>query len=239
MRANSSDPEQGGVKKSRELHSKRWLEEAREEWADMQNSWLAGYGHDARVDHRSLSDQGIERPAQIHEEPTARAMEKKGIKTERGDLNRGRIQGAERYKELEHDFMLCSAAIEAEELEIAVSGQLGELNSESRKMSETGLKPRAEKASKTAGSITPFARGEEEREEVERASAMQLATDHYFEQIMNDKAFKMWNPERREDGTIRLGNRAGQVLDKGEKIDIHSSGKAKGDNPHYPTAATA
>lgn len=40
------------------------------------------------VDHRSYARQGIERIPMVHEGPDARAMEKRGIRTEVGDLNR-------------------------------------------------------------------------------------------------------------------------------------------------------
>lgn len=45
--------------------------------ADVQNRFLAEYGHDARVDHRSYEDRGIDRVSQVHEGPNIRAMERK------------------------------------------------------------------------------------------------------------------------------------------------------------------
>jgi hypothetical protein len=38
----------------------------RERWAELANEALEKCGHDARIDHRSLKDQGIDRVAQIH-----------------------------------------------------------------------------------------------------------------------------------------------------------------------------
>lgn len=52
------------------------------------NSSLERIGVKDRVDHRSLKKQGLERLPTRHEGYIVRAMEKRGIKTERGNLNR-------------------------------------------------------------------------------------------------------------------------------------------------------
>lgn len=70
------------------------LEEARVVWATIQNRYLAAAGVDARVDHRSHADSGIDRQPTVHVGPTASSMERKGKRTERGDLNRQRQQPA-------------------------------------------------------------------------------------------------------------------------------------------------
>ena len=69
--------------KSRELDNQRSGEVAhwRERWADLQNDRLAARGLDARVDHRSLADQGLERDPQVHLGPHASAMERRGLET--------------------------------------------------------------------------------------------------------------------------------------------------------------
>ena len=43
---------------------------------------------DCRIDHRSFKRQGVEQIPTQHEGPTVRAMEAKGIRTDKGDLNR-------------------------------------------------------------------------------------------------------------------------------------------------------
>ena len=43
---------------------------------------------DCRIDHRSYERQGVEQIPTQHEGPTVRAMEAKGIRTNKGDLNR-------------------------------------------------------------------------------------------------------------------------------------------------------
>lgn len=70
MRANTKYPERGGCKKANVTRSfadrKADLIALRARWATLQNEFLAKYGHDARVDHRSLVDRGITRAPEQH-----------------------------------------------------------------------------------------------------------------------------------------------------------------------------
>ena len=60
----------------------------RANWAKKVNEAFEQHGITARVDHRSYVEQGLDALPQIHEGPVVRAMEKKGIKTDKGDWNR-------------------------------------------------------------------------------------------------------------------------------------------------------
>ena len=61
----------------------------REKWADVTNKYLAQYPWiDARIDHRSHAARGLDEQPTIHEGVTARALEKKGIISDRCELNR-------------------------------------------------------------------------------------------------------------------------------------------------------
>ena len=61
----------------------------RQDWATAQNAALKAAGRAERVDMRSLERQGVEdRLPQKHLGPTAFALERKGISSERGDENR-------------------------------------------------------------------------------------------------------------------------------------------------------
>ena len=61
----------------------------RQDWAAAQNAALEAAGRADRVDMRSLERQGVEdRLPQKHLGPTASALERKGISSERGDENR-------------------------------------------------------------------------------------------------------------------------------------------------------
>lgn len=64
------------------------LELWREAWADMVNAKFEEKGMDCRIDHRSYVDQGLDLIPTVHEGPHVRKMEKKGIRTEKGELNR-------------------------------------------------------------------------------------------------------------------------------------------------------
>ena len=73
--------------------SERWNSEEqlvvwRKAWADVINRYLEQYGHDARIDHRSHAERGLTEQPTIHEGVVARALEKKGIVSDRCELNR-------------------------------------------------------------------------------------------------------------------------------------------------------
>ena len=64
------------------------LESWRQAWAELCNAKFAEKGLDCRIDHHSYERQGVEQIPTQHEGPTVRAMEAKGIRTDKGDLNR-------------------------------------------------------------------------------------------------------------------------------------------------------
>jgi MobA/MobL family len=92
--------EDGFGDKNRDWNQKPLIELWRERWADYQNRALEKYGHEARVDHRSLEDQGIDREPTTHLGPGAQGMEDRGIKSDRGDENRRRQTANDNRKEL-------------------------------------------------------------------------------------------------------------------------------------------
>lgn len=82
-----------GEYKSRKIDTVDWnkkenLEKWREQWANHANKSLERNGFDERIDHRTLEAQGIERVPQIHVGTHANAMEKRGVQSERGQLNK-------------------------------------------------------------------------------------------------------------------------------------------------------
>ena len=64
------------------------LEAWRQAWAELCNAKFAEKDLGCRIDHRSFERQGVEQIPTQHEGPTVRAMEAKGIRTVKGDLNR-------------------------------------------------------------------------------------------------------------------------------------------------------
>lgn len=70
-------------------NERRYGEIWRQDWATAQNAALEAAGRMERVDMRSLERQGVEdRLPQKHLGPTASALERKGVSSERGDENR-------------------------------------------------------------------------------------------------------------------------------------------------------
>lgn len=69
-------------------NSEEQLVEWRKAWADVTNCYLERYGHDERIDHRSHADRGLTEQPTIHEGVVARALEKKGVISDRCEINR-------------------------------------------------------------------------------------------------------------------------------------------------------
>lgn len=63
-------------------------EEWREAWAEICNQYLERENHAERIDHRSYERQGIDQIPTVHLGVAAFQMEKRGIRTERGNINR-------------------------------------------------------------------------------------------------------------------------------------------------------
>lgn len=73
--------------------SERWNSEEqlvfwRKAWADVTNLHLERAGQEERIDHRSHAERGLEEQPTIHEGVIARVLEKKGIVSDRCELNR-------------------------------------------------------------------------------------------------------------------------------------------------------
>ncbi|HEN9338400.1 TPA: MobA/MobL family protein [Streptococcus agalactiae] len=82
-----------GKPKTRKVELTTWndkgnVEKWRENFSDLCNKYLAKNKIEKRVDHRSFKRQGIKQIPTIHLGASASAMERKGIRTEKGDINR-------------------------------------------------------------------------------------------------------------------------------------------------------
>ena len=82
-----------GNYKTRKINTVDWneqdkAEEWRKTWADITNKYLEENSIQEKVDHRSYERQGIEEIPTIHLGVSASQMEKKGIATDRGNINR-------------------------------------------------------------------------------------------------------------------------------------------------------
>ena len=106
--------EEGFGKKKREWNKREQLQRQREAWAKHANSHLERAGYEARIDHRSLKEQGSERQPQPKLGPAVMNMESKGIRTDKGNEFR-RVNAENRAlerKQLQRDKV--RADIEAE-----------------------------------------------------------------------------------------------------------------------------
>ena len=64
------------------------LIEWRKAWADINNKKFEEKGLNVRISELSLEEQGLDMIPTIHEGPAVREMEKRGIRTDKGDFNR-------------------------------------------------------------------------------------------------------------------------------------------------------
>lgn len=82
----------GGWKNHREdttdWNNKEQAEVWRSAWADYTNRALEAAGKLERIDHRSYQRQGVQKIPSVHLGVAAKQMEKRGIVTRKGDLNR-------------------------------------------------------------------------------------------------------------------------------------------------------
>lgn len=74
-------------KDTTDWNTKEFLQNTRSDWAAKVNTELERRNIPQRIDHRSLKEQGVDRVPTIHE-GGARKLEKRGIKTDRGKINR-------------------------------------------------------------------------------------------------------------------------------------------------------
>ena len=69
-------------------HEPETLDHWREAWCQMVNAEFERKGIHAQIDHRSYEAQGVEQIPTVHEGPLVHKMEKRGIHTQKADLNR-------------------------------------------------------------------------------------------------------------------------------------------------------
>ncbi len=81
-RANNADPERGGAAKDTTWYAKATLQQLRRDWEDIANRTLERAGLDIRIDHRSLTDQGIDRAPEPHMGKDHTEMLRKGTGTD-------------------------------------------------------------------------------------------------------------------------------------------------------------
>jgi hypothetical protein len=78
-------PEGFAPKKDPSMNRREQLGEWREDWAHLANRHLERHGFEARIDHRSLEAQGIDREATLHLGYAANEMAQRGAQSDRMD----------------------------------------------------------------------------------------------------------------------------------------------------------
>jgi hypothetical protein len=94
------------------LSGRKEIAYMRDRWEKLVNEHLADYGLDARIDARSLKDQGIERVPTTHLGPAVWGMERRGLETrvglrvreQREQEVRGRLERAAEIGRLEREY---------------------------------------------------------------------------------------------------------------------------------------
>ncbi len=89
----------GFGEKAREWNKRDQLPEWREKWASMANRYLERFGHEARIDHRTLEAQGIDRDPTTHRGPDIAGMERRG---QESDVQERRDREAANDNQREH-----------------------------------------------------------------------------------------------------------------------------------------
>lgn len=139
----------------------------RKAWVDVSNCCLELAGSDQRIDHRSHAERGLDEQPTIHEGVVARALEKKGIVSDRCELNRQIKADNALLRELKAQMKKVMAAVKntvpefAEALEnirknmIIFCYQLGHIRTNSGKITKYlgNIKPVLERYSKLAGQL--------------------------------------------------------------------------------------
>ena len=205
-------------------------------WAELTNEHLQRHGIEARVDHRSLQEQGIERLPTTHVGPAVSGMERRGIETEVGnrireeqriDIQR-RLEAAAELGRLEREKRQLSQSI------LVLDTDLASAKSERDRAPEKAAPARGRFEGLTlgAGSIT----AERESGRVRApASPLRQAVDRYARAWM--EAVQM--PEK---GLPILAHQRIAVEEAGAALDQVRPGAAadlRSAILHEPTAARA
>lgn len=152
--------------------SERWNSEEqlvlwREAWANAVNRSLERYGFDERVDHRSHAARGLDEQPTVHEGVTARALEAKGVISDRCELNRQIKRDNALLRELKAQVKKLMQAVKntipalAEAMEsvrenmIIFKYQLGHILTSKRRLTKSldVMKPELERYTRIAGQI--------------------------------------------------------------------------------------
>lgn len=117
---------EGFGEKQRDWNSREQITKWRDAWERIQNRYLERYGHESRVDQRSLDAQGVEREPTTHLGPQAHAMEKeKGVETERGKIHRESFDATREVAKLKRELAQVNAQLREAERQPGAANERG------------------------------------------------------------------------------------------------------------------
>lgn len=205
-RHNAKNPEKGGCRKDSAGTDER-LQATRAAWAKVQNAHLERHGHPARVDHRSLKEQGIDRAPEKH-------LGGSGVRKLDGLDIAGLLRRRAAEGELERSKQDVSR--------IDLSGDLSAARSErDRQQAAAAARPTLDLAKLEAGlagvrqkmAARALAKQQDLTRQAERAKQQELsaqrekAVQELVKQTLEKKGFQQWleaekakAPERKPDG---------------------------------------
>ena len=172
----------GFGKKVREWNATDQLEAWREHWADTVNVHLEKHGHTARVDHRSLEDQGIDREPEPKQGPVATEMEREDRPSHAGDDRRAAKARNEARAALKTEWD--SVTAEIFDLEQERAKQAGEGNMSGTPMDEDDERRRREQAQQDEDARQIQAREEEQK----RQQDHHRAEEQHIEALARENA---------------------------------------------------
>ena len=118
---------EGFGEKVRDWNSREQMMKWRESWERIQNRYLERHGHEARVDHRSLEAQGIDREPTTHLGPHAQAMEReRGIETERGKIRRESLDATQEIAKLKRELAQVNVQLREADRQTGAATKRGE-----------------------------------------------------------------------------------------------------------------
>ena len=206
-------------------------------WAELTNEHLQRHGIEARVDHRSLQEQGIERLPTTHVGPAVSGMERRGIGTEVGnrireeqrlDMQR-RLEAAAELGRLEREKRQLSQSI------LVLDTDLAAAKSERDRVPEKVVPARGRFEGLTLGGGSIAAgRGEPERSRAP-ASPLRQAVDRYARAWLEAVQMKQNDLPILAHQRIAV-EEAGAALDQ---VRPHAAADLRNALTHEPTAARA
>lgn len=193
---------QSGQYKSFKVRTTDWdqketLEGWRSSWTDHANRSLELAGSKERIDHRSLIDQGIDRIPTVHEGPTVRQMESRGIQTDRGNLNRmakehhAIVVQLDTYRQARKELQERNSSMTPEErakiarVERMIGGRATiPTIQEGQKDTKQRLEGLRQRSKTLSESLDPFKRAEALYKEIEHAKSI-LESSNVFKRLLN------------------------------------------------------